>query len=566
MLKRLGCLGLVVMMMISTAFGYADNDDSSTIKEDYSLVFEDVDEEDWYYEPVMTMAQKGIIDGYDDNTFRPLAPVLREEFAKMMVLALNLEIKSPASTFVDVADGYWASRWIETARTYLTGYIRNGEYLYKPKEIAAREDMAVALVKAKELEVSDHMLSALDAYEDQGLISPNLRKYMAAAVYHEVMIGYVEDGKKYLKPKSDLTRAEAAKLILSVIKEDKKVVLEDVYALVSKGQFPLEAIRTEEGYRLSWDYQGQTEATAFNVVASQSKVSPAYPEDGYTAYVDKTTYDLKVGSSYVSGDFDGFVSGGRYYISVTANVEDSFVTSDVLSIEMPVIESKVMPKPRVSVTETDEGLLVSWDKIEHSALKGYKVVASKSVESPEYPKDGYAKEFQGNAIHDYLIKPNGSYSGGDVGGRFKSGESYYFNVVGVYTSENVAGDGVLKTMNAVEHISDLTKARTTRVDAKVQNNKILLTWSEVDKEGLQSYNIVASLGNPNPVYSQDGFAYWITSLETKEKYLAPYTSYSGGDVGGKLLPGESYYISVTSVYKDQKVPGNAILITMPNVE
>lgn len=563
MLNRLCCLGLIIILALTSSFSYAMNDEAM-IEEQPVVEFVDVLEGEWYYDAVMLMAEKGIINGYDDKTFRPMSPVLREEFAKMMVLALNLDVKASSSSFVDVADGYWASPWIEAAKTYLTVYTRQGEYLYKPKEVAAREDMAVALVKAKGLEVTDEMLSSLDGYEDANLVSTKLKKYMAAAVYHEVMVGYVEDGKKYLKPKSTLSRAEASSLIISVIKEDEKVVFDDEKVTFEEGQFPLTAVKTENGYMLSWDYSGDIEINAYKVVASKSNEKPSYPDDGYTAYVDKNNYDLKVGSSYVNGDFDQFMPDEYYYVAITGLTDGESIISDVIKIKMPIIDLKDLIKPTVRVEETDEGILVSWDKIEHSNLNGYKVVASKSIENPEYPMNGYAKWITDKNTTQYLIRPGASYSGGDIGGSFKSGEKYYFNITAVYNDRNIAGDGVQAKMIGEVTPPVTTEERTPVVTARVVDGKVVVSWSEINRSGLNGYKIVVSKNNPNPIYSQDGYAHWITNLDTKEKQLSPNSSYNGGDIGGKLLAGETYYFSVTAVYNDTKIAGNAVQLKMPN--
>ena len=564
MVKKIGMISLVFWIVAFSILGFSEID--SNTGEDDKPSFVDVTQEDWFYEPVMKMADYGIINGYGDGTFRPNEPVLREEFAKMMVLALNLEVKSVSSTFIDVADGYWASPWIETAKPYLTGYIRNGEYLFKPKENAAREDMAVALVKALNFEVNEDMLSVLDDYEDQNNISNNLRQHMASAVFHEVMIGYIEEEAKYLKPKSNLSRAEAAKLILSLINEDEKVVLEDEKIIFEEGLFSLKAVLGESGYKLTWDYNGELPAKAYKVVASKSNINPAYPEDGYTDYVDTSYYDLIIGNTYVNGDFEKFESGETYYVAITAITEGDSVTSDVLKLTMPKVVDTTLIKPNFEAFETEEGILLKWDKIDHLSLNGYKIVASTSKVSPTYPNDGYLTWITDVNQTEYLIKPGTLYNGGDLGGSFRSGQKYYLNITAIYDKGNKSGDGVLAQMSGTDNPADLSTDKSPQVSGKVLDNKIYISWSTINETGLQGYKIVASKSNPNPIYHQDGYAKWITDLSVKDIYLSPYTSYNGGDIGGKLLPNEKYYFSVTAVYNDGKVPGNAVLLTMPLME
>jgi hypothetical protein len=53
--------------------------------------FKDVKKDDWYYKSVNEMLKKGIISGYPDGYFKPNKTINRQEFAVMMVKALNLE-------------------------------------------------------------------------------------------------------------------------------------------------------------------------------------------------------------------------------------------------------------------------------------------------------------------------------------------------------------------------------------------------------------------------------------------------------------------------------------------
>lgn len=51
--------------------------------------FSDVQASDWYAATVATAAKAGIIDGYEDGTFRPNAQITREELAAMIVRTMN---------------------------------------------------------------------------------------------------------------------------------------------------------------------------------------------------------------------------------------------------------------------------------------------------------------------------------------------------------------------------------------------------------------------------------------------------------------------------------------------
>ena len=192
---------------------------------DGALSFPDVPDGHWAHPYVGELAKKGVIEGYEDGTFRPDGLVTRNEFAKIMALSLGMPLAGGAAqTFADVGVGDWAFAYVETVKPYLTGYSDGALYYFKGSEPAVREDMAVALVKAMGLEDQDVDLGMLEAiFQDHGSISPNLRKYVLIAHENGLIDGY-PDGT--FRAQGTITRAETAALLVKVRKSDamEKVV------------------------------------------------------------------------------------------------------------------------------------------------------------------------------------------------------------------------------------------------------------------------------------------------------------------------------------------------------
>lgn len=196
-------------------------------------IFSDLPQNHWAYNAVKFMVERGIITGYPDNTFRPDNPVTRAEFARIMVISLNLPIKvTDNPSFKDVPKDHWAYPHVETAKFYLTGFrTQNGDY-FKPSDYAVREDMAVALVKAKGLQNENVDLSILSNYIDKDQISKNLVKHVAIAIAKGIMVGSpVSNSNQYkFDPQGILTRAQAAVLLYNVINAqstEEKVTYDD---------------------------------------------------------------------------------------------------------------------------------------------------------------------------------------------------------------------------------------------------------------------------------------------------------------------------------------------------
>ncbi|MFJ7736485.1 DUF6612 family protein [Lysinibacillus sp. NPDC097287] len=71
---------------------------------DKNLNFKDLDESSEYYEAIAELVAHGVVKGYDDNTFRPNETVTRGQMAVMIAGALDLNAKG-TSPFTDVPEG-----------------------------------------------------------------------------------------------------------------------------------------------------------------------------------------------------------------------------------------------------------------------------------------------------------------------------------------------------------------------------------------------------------------------------------------------------------------------------
>lgn len=69
-----------------------------------NLNFKDLNKSSEYYEPITKLAALGVVKGYDDNTFRPNETVTRGQMAIMIAGALDLKAKG-SSPFTDVPEG-----------------------------------------------------------------------------------------------------------------------------------------------------------------------------------------------------------------------------------------------------------------------------------------------------------------------------------------------------------------------------------------------------------------------------------------------------------------------------
>ena len=187
----------------------------------------------WYGVSAAQIA--GVAQGYPDGSFRPDQPITRAQFAKMVVDGYDLPLASPATpTFSDVGSANYYFSWIEgaVAAGIISGY---EDHTFRPETEITREQTNSILgryLSQKELEASGHIQGAratytsvatwyaaegqavLAPFADKGRISSVHAPYTAYLIYQEVVLGTVQNGTRYLEPLSDISRAQAAVLVV----------------------------------------------------------------------------------------------------------------------------------------------------------------------------------------------------------------------------------------------------------------------------------------------------------------------------------------------------------------
>ena len=101
------------------------------------------------------------------------------------------------------------------------------------------------------------------------------------------------------------------------------------------------------------------------------------------------------------------------------------------------------------------------------------------------------------------------------------------------------------------------------VTGKVDGYRIILTWKPILDPRFNSYKVVASRSNPAPSYPDDGYLFYITDKNQVTAVIENGSEYNGGDIGGHFIVDQAYYFSVTALYNDAKIKGNAIRLVLP---
>lgn len=90
-----------------------------------------------------------------------------------------------------------------------------------------------------------------------------------------------------------------------------------------------------------------------------------------------------------------------------------------------------------------------------------------------------------------------------------------------------------------------------------------LLWSKVNDSNFDYYKVVVSKYDSTPKYPDNGYLVAISDVNVTGYWIMAGMSYNGGDFGGTIKAGETYYVSITAVYGDQKINGNVISVKVP---
>lgn len=180
-----------------------------------AVAYYDVSVNHWAYNAVNEMSNKGILAGYPDGTFKPEKHVTRAEFAKILSITLNLKPIDSKVDFADVSDAHWAKNYINSVRDDMNHYYNDhDQIIFKPDDVASREEVTVAIVKAMKLGNSKYSSETINKFSDAKEIAEFNKNYIAIAVENGIVKGNA-DGT--FAPKKPLTRAQVSQMMYNSI-------------------------------------------------------------------------------------------------------------------------------------------------------------------------------------------------------------------------------------------------------------------------------------------------------------------------------------------------------------
>jgi hypothetical protein len=156
----------------------------------------------WSHAAVETWSNYGVIQGYEDGSFKPDQEVTRGEFAAMLQ-NISRYVEPGNNTFSDVTSGDWFYEAV--TKLQAAGIMEGSGGKANPRESVTRQEAAVLLARAFELNQTGNSA----AFTDKAELAPWATAAVGELAKRSVLKGF-PDGS--FKPQATLTRAEATAL------------------------------------------------------------------------------------------------------------------------------------------------------------------------------------------------------------------------------------------------------------------------------------------------------------------------------------------------------------------
>jgi hypothetical protein len=177
-------------------------------------LFSDVDSPNPFFESIGRLKYMGVLEGYPDGTFHPYDEVLRQQMAKLLVLAFERHTQDVAdiSPFTDVTPALGSPYPFDFINESSdAGYFAGTEGRFLPKQPLTRLQLATVLGRAA-VDLPEAPPYPPYAIRDLPTVSPEVAKVL----HHGIMLGRT-DG--FFDPWGSATRGQVAAALERLLKK-----------------------------------------------------------------------------------------------------------------------------------------------------------------------------------------------------------------------------------------------------------------------------------------------------------------------------------------------------------
>lgn len=179
----------------------------------------------WAEAAVNDMGSRLVVTGAGDGRFDPEKNVTRAEFAAMLARGLGLPIEASGAAFSDVEAGAWYSGVVHTAKAWgLIDGFEDGTF--RPQAQITREQAMTMLSRAFVLTGLKHRLPEISSGDQLAIFtdSDQVAPWAVSAVTDTLLAGLVQGRSgDVLAPKATVTRAEVAVMVQRLLQTSELI-------------------------------------------------------------------------------------------------------------------------------------------------------------------------------------------------------------------------------------------------------------------------------------------------------------------------------------------------------
>ena len=412
--------------------------------------FKDVSAKNWFYEPVETLYNIGLLEGKSKDTFAPNAPISRAEFAALAARFQNLKYTS-GKVFSDVEKGHWAYSYINAASEagWIQGY---PDGTFRPDKEITRTETVTLVNSMINRTVTREKLKALNVRNPYNDLSESFWGYtdlMEATVSHtaeEWHDAKYNDGKYNIIVEKfvDTSGKEIAKSVTTAGKAES-----------APKSIPAYEYR---GYIRTITYRYST-GDALPSIEKTASVKDAKVGDEIT-YTIKLANDKKASSAWKSVVLTDKIPSGMTFIEGSVYVNNAAATHTAKNGTLTVNLGDIAAGKTVTVTFKAK---INGDMYNQTI---YNIAVAKGT-------NGYVTAADGKKTNSYEDKDDGVYvkKGDTAPYVIKTADKFSANVGDkiTYTVKVGNGDGAVYEIENAK-MTDTIPAEFDFVDGSVQVN------------------------------------------------------------------------------------------------
>ncbi len=417
-MKKIVSLLVAVTLVTSVGTSLASEKDIMLISAN-PMTFGDVEANHWAKSSIERWKNDGVINGYDDNTYKPSNSITRAEFIAMIERIFVPTAKADLSKYSDVDKNAWY--YDSLAKAVNMGIINGrSETELAPTDLITRQEAMTIIYRL--LAIKDGRTISLNSYTDGNTVADWAKEAAAYMTRMGFVNGY-EDGT--LNPTGYITRAETAKVLdrtfTKVIREagtydlsnvDGNVVIaaEDVVITGNNVAASIYIVPSVDSSKVSTKNADLDKDVIVieedGTVATDNKQEEKPSSSGGGCYVRIETHKIAITET----------STGKYKFEKTSNT-GSISTSDKLTVSLDgktifedykISDTTLKEKVTAIINELDDEKIMATvsDYKNNSTVQqiGLKVLAAMGRDENEYDdimdgtKGGSAKEIAVRAL------------------------------------------------------------------------------------------------------------------------------------------------------------------------